>query len=77
MLDVFALVIYGLVIFPKVSGHVEVVVIDVIKKIEGQSNPMPAIVVETFRTLNFCRRNEKEDLICCIQMLYIWIQSQF
>ena len=35
MVDVFALAIYGLVIFPKVSGHVEVVVIDVIEEIES------------------------------------------
>ena len=30
VVDVFALAIYGLVIFPKVPEHVEVVVIDVI-----------------------------------------------
>ena len=77
MLDVFALTVYGLVIFPKVPGHVEVAVIDVIEQIEGQANPVPAIVAETFRTLNFCRRSENRDLVCCIQMLYVWIRSHF
>ena len=71
VMDVFALVIYGLVIFPKVSGHVEVAVIDVIEQIESQANPVPTIVAETFCTLNFCRRNGNGDLICCIQMMYI------
>ena len=37
VLDVFALAIYGLVIFPKVPGHVEVAVIDVIEQIESQA----------------------------------------
>ena len=77
MLDVFALAIYGLVIFSKVPGHVEVVVIDVIEQIESQANPVPAIIVETFRTLNFCKRSGSGDLVCCIQMLYVWIRSHF
>ena len=77
MLDVFALAIYGLVIFPKVPGHVEVAVIDVIEQIASQANPVPAIVAETLRTLNFCRRNGNGDLTYYIQMLYIWIRSHF
>ena len=74
VLDDFALAIYGLVIFPKVSGHVEIVVIE---QIASQANSVPAIVVETLRTLNFCRRNGNRDLTCCIQMMYVWIRSHF
>ena len=71
VVDVFALAIYGLVIFPKVSGHVEVAMIDVIEQIKSQANLVPAIIAKTLRTLNFCRRNGNGDLICCIQMLYV------
>ena len=77
VVDVFTLAIYGLVIFLKVPGHVEVVVIDVVEQIESQANPVPAIVAETLRTLNFCRKNGNGDLTCCIQMLYVWIRSHF
>ena len=77
VVDVFALAMYGLVIFSKVPGHVEVAVIDVTEQIASQANPMPAIVIETLRTLNFCRRNGNGDLTCCIQMLYVWIRSHF
>ena len=77
VLDIFALAIYGLVIFPKVPGHIEATMIDVIEQIEGQANPVPAIVAETLRTLNFCRMSGKWDLVCCIQMLYVWIRSHF
>ena len=77
MVDVFALAIYGLVIFPKVSGHVEVAMIDVIEQIKSQANLVPAIIAKTLRTLNFCRRNGNGDLICYIQMLYVWVRSHF
>ena len=70
-MDVFALAIYGLVIFPKVPEYVEVAVIDVIEQIKSQANPMPTIVAEILRTLNFCRRSGNGDLVCCIQMLYV------
>ena len=42
-MDVFALAIYGLIIFPKVPGHVEVAVIDIIEQIESHANPVPAL----------------------------------
>ena len=61
MVDVFVLAIYGLVIFSKVPGHVEVAVIDVIEQIAIQANPVPAILAETFRTLNIYRRNGNGD----------------
>ena len=77
VLDVFALAIYGLVIFLKVLGHVEVAVIDVIEQIESQANPVQVIVAETLRTLNLCRKSGNGDLVCCIQMLHVWIQSHF
>ena len=77
VLDVFALAVYGIVIFSKVPGHVKVAVIDVIEQIESQANPVPAIVAETLRTLNFCRRGGNGNLVCCIQMLYVWIRSHF
>ena len=62
MLDVFARVVYGLIIFSKVPVHVEVAVIDVIDQIEGQANLMMAIVVETLHSLNYCRRKGKGHL---------------
>ena len=77
VLDIFALAIYGLIIFPKVPGHVEVAVIDIIEQIESQANPVSTIVAKTFRTLNFCRRSKNGDLVFYIQILYVWIWSHF
>ena len=53
------------------------IVVDLIEQIDNQVNPIPAIVTETIRSLNYCRRKGEESFIGCAQLLYIWIQSHF
>ncbi|KAG8474232.1 hypothetical protein CXB51_034086 [Gossypium anomalum] len=54
--DVLALSIYGLVIFPKAMGHIDEAVADLVDRLGKQNTPVPAILAETFRSLNACRR---------------------
>ncbi|XP_016721844.1 uncharacterized protein [Gossypium hirsutum] len=54
--DVLALSIYGLVIFPKAMGHIDEAVADLFDRLGKQNTPMPAILPETFRSLNACQR---------------------
>ena len=77
VMDIFALVVYGTLIFPQSPGYVDATVVDLIKQIDNQVNPVPTIVVETIRSLNYCIRKDKGDFIGCVQLLYIWIQSRF
>ncbi|MBA0576936.1 hypothetical protein Golob_023887 [Gossypium lobatum] len=65
--DVFALSIYGLVIFPKALGHVDEVVTDLFDQLDKGVTPVPAILVETFRSLNACRRVCEGRFIRCAQ----------
>ena len=74
-LDAFALAVYGLIIFPWVTGYIEVAVVDFFEQIQNHCNPYPAILVETFRSLNFCRRNTESHFVGCLPMLYIWLRS--
>ena len=53
-----ALAIYGLVIFPGILGYIEMAVVDAFDQIQHGSNPALAILTETFRSLNYCRRNQ-------------------
>ena len=76
-LDIFALAIYGLVIFPKAIRYVEAAVIDLFDQIEKQSNPIPSIIAETIRSLNYCRKKAGERFIGCAQLLYVWLRSHF
>ncbi|MBA0638248.1 hypothetical protein Godav_022254, partial [Gossypium davidsonii] len=50
--DVFALSIYGLVVFPKALGHVDEVVTDLFDRLDKRVTPVPVILAETFRSLN-------------------------
>ncbi|MFQ6658120.1 hypothetical protein Gotur_027520 [Gossypium turneri] len=52
--DVFALGIYSLVVFPKALGHVDEAVTDLFDRLDRGVTPVPAILVETFRSLNAC-----------------------
>ena len=45
-LDIFALAIYGLVLFPKVIGFVETAVVNLFDQIGKQSNLVPSIIAE-------------------------------
>ncbi|EOY17441.1 Uncharacterized protein TCM_036609 [Theobroma cacao] len=73
----FAMAIYGLVVFSKVLGHVEVSVIDFFDQVTRSINPAPSILAETLRSLNFCRCKREGRFIGCAQLLTIWIKSHF
>ncbi|MBA0721358.1 hypothetical protein Golax_008907, partial [Gossypium laxum] len=57
--DVFALRIYGLVVFPKALGYIDEVVSDLFDRLDKRVIPVPVILAETFRSLNACRRAGK------------------
>ncbi|EOY00458.1 Gag-pro-like protein [Theobroma cacao] len=74
---VMALAIYGLVIFPKVLGHIKVGIIDFFEQVVNKANPSPFILAETLRSLNYCRRKGEGRFVGCAQLLSIWIMSHF
>ncbi|XP_039064336.1 uncharacterized protein LOC120209373 [Hibiscus syriacus] len=53
--DHFALAIYDLVIFPRNEDHFDIALINFVEAI-ARKNPAPAILAETFLSLNQCRR---------------------
>ncbi|KAG8480466.1 hypothetical protein CXB51_024654 [Gossypium anomalum] len=75
--NLFTLAIYGLVIFSKVRGHLEVAIVDFFERLKQGINPVPTILTETFRSLSSCRRKGKERFIGCAQLLNVWILSHF
>ncbi|KAK5846666.1 hypothetical protein PVK06_002963 [Gossypium arboreum] len=76
-INLFALAIYGLIIFSKVLGHLEVAVVDFFERLKQGINPVPTILAETFRSLNSCRKIGKGRFIRCAQLLNVWILSHF
>ncbi|KAL1073613.1 hypothetical protein V6Z11_D11G234600 [Gossypium hirsutum] len=75
--DVFALSIYGLVIFPRALGHVDEAVSDLFDRLGKEVTPVPEILAEMFRSLNACRRAGEGRFTGCAQLLIDWFHSHF
>ncbi|KAG8491099.1 hypothetical protein CXB51_014242 [Gossypium anomalum] len=67
--DVLALSIYGMVIFPKALGHIDEAVVNLFDRLGKQNTPVPAILAETIRSLSACRRAGEGRFIGCAQLL--------
>ncbi|XP_052487967.1 uncharacterized protein LOC128041709 [Gossypium raimondii] len=75
--DVFALSIYGLVVFPKALGYIDEAVTDLFDRLDRSVTPVPVILVETFRSLNACRKAGEGRFIGCAQLLLTWFHRHF
>ncbi|MBA0682744.1 hypothetical protein Goari_024438, partial [Gossypium aridum] len=69
--------IYRLVIFPKALGHIDNSVFDLFNQLSKRVTPVLAILAETFRSLNACRRVGEGRFIGCAQLLLAWFHSYF
>ncbi|MBA0728037.1 hypothetical protein Golax_000972 [Gossypium laxum] len=75
--DVFALSIYELVIFPKALGHIDDAVSDLFGQLDKRVMPIPAILDKTFKSLNACQKVGEGRFIGCAQLLLAWFHSYF
>ncbi|KAA3469535.1 Nucleoside-triphosphatase THEP1 [Gossypium australe] len=69
--DVFALSIYGLMLFLRALGYVDEAVTDFFDQLSKGVTLVPAILVEIFRSLNACRRSREDRLLRCAQLLLV------
>ncbi|MFQ6665605.1 hypothetical protein Gotur_032286 [Gossypium turneri] len=75
--DVFALSIYGLVVFPKALGHVDEAITNLFDWLDKRVTPVSMILAETFESLNACRKASEGKFIECAQLLLAWFHSHF
>ncbi|MBA0784486.1 hypothetical protein Gotri_026387 [Gossypium trilobum] len=75
--DVLSLGIYGLVVFPKALGYIDEAVSDLFDRLSKGVTQVPAILAETFRSLNAYRRTGEGRFIGCAQLLLAWFHSHF
>ncbi|MFQ6654025.1 hypothetical protein Gotur_025157, partial [Gossypium turneri] len=75
--DIFALSIYGLIVFPKILGRIDEAVTDLFDRLDKRVTPVPVILAETFRSLNACQRTSEGRFIGCAQLLLAWFHSHF
>ena len=75
-IDILALLIFGVVLFPNVEGLVDLAAIDVFLALHhGKESPIITILADMHDTFN--RRCEKSGaiIVCCTLALYVWLVS--
>ena len=76
LMDILALLIFGVVLFPNVDGLVDQAAINACFAFyDRKESPVVAILADLYDT--FDRRCEKNNarIICCMPALYIWLVS--
>lgn len=76
-MDVFALTLYDILLFPNFQGYVDYVAIYVFFAIKSQSGSLvTAILADTYVTLNLCRERKVKKLPYYQSTLYVWLISR-
>ncbi|XP_052728596.1 uncharacterized protein LOC128195361 [Vigna angularis] len=77
-MDVLALTIYGIVLFPRIEDFVDYTAIDVFvaRKIRSE-NPVTAVLAEVYGTMSFCHERKGKKILCCVSALYVWMTARF
>ncbi|KAL4291881.1 hypothetical protein GQ457_14G016910 [Hibiscus cannabinus] len=89
--NMFALCVHGLVIFPKSLGYIDNVVMELFNSVNKGVNPLsptrarlgsftplvPTILIDTFRSLSACKKSDEGNFIDCAQLLLVWFHSHF
>ncbi|KAL1153096.1 hypothetical protein V6Z11_A09G152700 [Gossypium hirsutum] len=75
--DIFALSLYGLMVFPRALGYLDEATTDLFHRLSKRVTSIPAILAETFRSLGACKRAGAGRFIGCAQLLLAWFYSHF
>jgi len=76
-MDVLALTLYIVMLFPNVEDFVNYAAIDVFIASKTRSeNPVPAILADVYIALHLCYDMGKRKLMCCLHMFYVWLLSR-
>jgi len=76
-MNILVMIIYGVLLFPNIEYFVDYVAVDVFIASKTRSeNPVTAILVDVFGTLDLCSERKKGKMLCCLPMLYVWLISR-
>ncbi|KAG8473028.1 hypothetical protein CXB51_034954 [Gossypium anomalum] len=75
--DVFALSLYGLMVFPRALGYVDEATTDLFHRLSKRVTSVPTILAETFRSLGTYRKAGAGRFVGCAQLLLAWFYSHF
>jgi len=76
-MDVLALALYDIMLFPNLEGFVNYAAINVFVAMQTRSeNPVTAILADIYETLDSCYKMKQKKLSCCLPALYVWLTSR-
>ncbi|XP_014499263.1 uncharacterized protein LOC106760334 [Vigna radiata var. radiata] len=76
-MDVLALTIYGIDLFPKIEEFVDYTAIDVFVARKTRSeNPVTTVLVDVYGTLSFFQERKGKKILCCLPALYTWMTAR-
>lgn len=67
----FALLIYGLLLFPNIEGFIDSYAIHIFLS----GNPVPTLLGDTYHSIHYRTLKEGGTIVCCVPLLYKWFVS--
>ncbi|XP_014490785.1 uncharacterized protein LOC106753481 [Vigna radiata var. radiata] len=75
-MDVLALTVYDIVLFPRMEDLVDYTAIDVFVARKTRSeNPVTAILADVYGTMSFIHERKGKKILCCLPTLYAWMTA--
>jgi len=75
-MDVLALVLYGVILFPYVGDHIDYVVVDIFVVVRTRfENPVTTILADTYLALDLCYERKVRKRLCSVHILYVWLMA--
>lgn len=75
-MDVFALIIFGVVLFPRDEEIIDVAAIDVFMAFKNRGeNPTHAVLADLYYSFNDCHEKMRKKIIGCLPALYVWMAN--
>jgi hypothetical protein len=75
-MDMLALIIYGIVLFPNIDDFIDFAALDVFLAYKhNRRNPVPAILSDIYHTLTVRHEKKRGMLLCCLPALYVWFTT--
>ncbi|XP_014511791.1 uncharacterized protein LOC106770498 [Vigna radiata var. radiata] len=76
-MDVLALLLYGVMLFPNVQNFIDNASINAFVGYKDRSkNPVTVVLAEVYGTLNHCYEKKGGQMLCCLPVLYVWFVSR-
>jgi len=76
-MDVIAIVIYGVLLFPSIEYFMDYVAVYVFIASKTRSeNAVTTILANVFGTIDLCSERKKGKMLCYFPMLYVWLTSR-